>query len=270
MSLLETIFVQPLLNGLLVFYHLFANNLGLSVIGFTVFIRLALVPLTTPSMRSMHKMRELAPELSKLKEKHKKDKTRLMQAQADFYKKKGVNPMAGCLPQIVQLVILIALFQVFIQMLSGNGEIAQKINRLAYPPLQVEGVVNTKFVYLDLARPDTIPVEGLPIPLPGPFLIAAALVQFLSSKMMAPMVAQQKKKAAKTKGQLDDIMASTQQQMIYLFPLLTLVIGFTFASGLVLYWFIFSLFQGVQQYFVSGWGGLTPWVTKIGLVKSNG
>lgn len=267
MTSLEAIFIQPLLNALLVFYHLLFNDLGLAVISLTIFIRLILVPLTTPSLQVMQKMRDLAPELAKIKEKHKNDKTRQMQAQADFYKSRGINPAAGCLPQIIQLVILIALFQVFIRVLSSNGGITEKVNSLAYPPLQVEGTVNTKFLYLDLSKPDTFKLPDIPFPIPGPFLLASALVQLLSSKMIAPAIVKQKKEALKTKGELDDVMASTQQQMVYLFPLITIFIGFNFASGLVLYWFIFSLFQVIQQYFVSGWGGLAPWVRRIGLVQ---
>lgn len=264
---LEAIFIQPLLNGLLVFYHLLFNNLGLAVVALTIFIRLLLLPLTTPSLRAMQKMRDIAPELAKIKEKHKDDKTKQMQAQADFYKSKGINPAAGCLPQIVQLVILIALYRVFFSVLASNGDIVGRINRLAYPPLQVSGVVGTQFLYLDLVKPDVFHFPALPFPVPGPFLLAAALVQFLSSKMVAPAVTKQRKEAAKTKGEMDDVMASTQQQMVYLFPLITIFIGFNFASGLVLYWFIFSLFQVIQQYFVSGWGGLAPWVRRLGLIQ---
>lgn len=268
MNIWDLIFLQPLLNALLVFYHLLFNNLGLAIIALTLFIRIILTPLIIPSLKAMQKMRELAPELAKIKEKHKGDKAKLMQAQADFYKSRGVNPVSGCLPQVVQIIVLIALFQVFIQILSVNGDPINKLNKLAYPALKLETPVNTDFLYLNLTKPDTFRLPGLPFPLPGPLLIAAALIQFLSSKMLSPSVAVQTKAAKKTPGEVDDIMAATQKQMLYLFPLLTIFIGFTFASGLVLYWFIFSLSQSVQQYFVSGWGGLTPWLQKVNLVKS--
>lgn len=267
MNIWDLIFLQPLLNALLVFYHLLFNNLGLAIIALTIFIRIILTPLIIPSLKAMQKMREFAPELAKIKEKHKGDKGKLMQAQADFYKSRGINPVSGCLPQLAQIVVLIALFQVFLQILSNNGTHLDKINRLAYPFLQLENQLDTNFLYLDLAKPDTFRLPGLPFPLPGPLLIAAALIQFLSSKMLAPSVTAQTKAAKKTPGGADDIMAATQKQMLYLFPLLTIFIGFTFASGLVLYWFIFSLSQSVQQYFVSGWGGLTPWLQRMNLVK---
>ncbi|MBI2007102.1 MAG: YidC/Oxa1 family membrane protein insertase [Candidatus Blackburnbacteria bacterium] len=267
MEIWQTFFVQPLLNGLLLFYHLFFNNLGLAIIALTVAIRLVLTPLVLPSMRAMQKMKDYAPELAKLKEKHKGDKTKLMQAQADFYKSKGINPASGCLPQIAQLVVLIALFQVFSQTLYSNGDMVERVNRLAYPALTVKNQPSTGFLLLDLTKPDTFRLPGLPIPLPGLFLVAAALIQLLSSKMMTPAVKKEAAVAKKTPGEMDDIMAATQQQMLYLFPALTIFIGFSFPSGLVLYWLVFSFFQAVQQYMVSGWGGLAPWLRAAGLLK---
>lgn len=261
---------QPIINLLIIFYQLLFDNLGLAIIILTVFIRLVLVPITLPSLRAMQKMKDLAPELKKLKEKHKDDKAKLMQAQADFYREKGINPAAGCLPQIVQLVILIALFQGFITVLSANGDVTEKLNQVLYPAFKLDTPVNTIFFGKDLTRPDVVSVPGLPVPLPGVFLVAAALVQFVSSKMMLPQTEKQKKLAKKTPGQMDDIMTGMQQQMLYLFPLLTIVIGYTFPLGLVLYWATFSLFQVVQQYFVSGWGGLAPWLKRVSLVKSGG
>lgn len=259
---------EPLINLLIVFYHLLFNNLGLAIIALTALIRLALVPLTMPSMRAMQKMRDLAPELARLKKKHAGDRTKLMQAQADFYKEKGVNPAAGCLPQIVQIVVLIALFRGFISVLSVDGDITNKLNEVLYSSLQLGSPVNVDFFGRNLTQPDVIPVGGLPFPLPGFFLLLAAAVQFLSSKMMMPQTEKQKKLAKKTPGEMDDLMSGMQKQMLYMFPLLTIFIGYTFPLGLVLYWGSFSLFQALQQYFISGWGGLTPWAERAGLPLS--
>jgi len=111
-------------------------------------------------------------------------------------------------------------------------------------------------------------LSGLPIPLPGFVLIAAALVQFISSKMMMPVVAQSQALAKKTETKKDDLASSLQTQMVYLFPLMTIFIGYSFPSGLILYWFIFSFSTAVQQYFVSGFGGLEPWLKKLKLLKN--
>jgi len=265
-GLWHTFLYQPLVNGLIFLYRVF-GNLGLAVVTLTLIIRGLLVPLTLSSLKAAKKMRELAPEIEKLKKKYGKDRQKFAQAQMELYRQHGANPAAGCLPQIVQLIVLIALYRAFGQVLQVDGDVIAKLNQVLYPSLQLplETVINTRFFYLNLSHPDVFRLPGLNFSLPGLFLILAALVQFLSSKMMAPAVAASQKKAAKTPEKTDDMATSMQSQMLYMFPLMTILIGYSFPSGLVLYWFIFSLFTAVQQYLVGGWGGLTPWVAKIGI-----
>jgi len=260
---------QPLVNALIFLYQFLFHNLGLALIVLTVAIRLALFPLTRSSMKAASKMRELAPELEKSKKKYGKDKQAYAKAQMELYKQHGANPAAGCLPQIVQLIVLIALYQAFIQVLRVDGDVIQKLNQVLYPQLQLpaETVINTKFLYLDLGTPDVFRLPGIPIPLPGFFLLAAALAQLVYSKMMMPAIAVAKEEAAKTPGMADDMATSMQSQMTYMFPLFTLFIGYSFPSGLVLYWFTFSLLMAVQQYFIAGWGGLEPWLRKLKLKR---
>jgi len=269
MSLWHLILYQPLVNALIFLYNFLFANFGLAIIVLTMIIRSLLIPLTLPSMRAAQKMKELAPEIAKLKKKHANDKQQLAKAQMELYRQHGANPAAGCLPQIIQLIILIALYQAFIRVLRADGDIIARLNQVLYPSLKLaEGtIINTHFAYLDLAKPDVFRLPGLAFPLPGLFLLAAALVQFISSKMMQPAVSQAQKEAAKTEGKVDDLATSMQSQMLYLFPLMTIFIGYSFPSGLILYWFIFSFFTAIQQYLVNGWGGLTPWINKLKIWK---
>ncbi|MFV1917088.1 MAG: YidC/Oxa1 family membrane protein insertase [Patescibacteria group bacterium] len=264
-----TLLVQPLANGLILFYRLLGSDMGLAIIGFSVFLRLILNPLTRPYLESMKKMKEIAPNVEKLKKKHKGNKVKFTQAQADLYKQKGINPGAGCVPYIIQIVILIAFFNVFTKTLSADGDPTTLFNELLYPFLQFgEGqVINTWFLYLDVAVPDTIGIPGLPFGLPGPILILAAAVQFLSAKITAPYERVQEAVAEKTPGAADDITSAMQKSMVFTFPLFTLIIGLNFPSGLALYWLMFSLIQAYQQYRTQGWGGLTPWIERLGLIK---
>jgi len=243
---------QPLLNGLIFFYKIF-GNLGWAIISLTILIRFLLIPLTLPSLRAASKLKEIAPELEKLKKKYANDKQKFAQAQLEIYRKYKINPAAGCLPQIIQLIILIALYQAFAKVLQPDGDIIAKLNEVLYPFLKLPAamVINTRFFYLDLAKPDVFRFSGVSFPLPGFFLLAAALVQFLSSKMMQPAVKIAQKEAKKTPGAQDDLATAMQTQMLYLFPLMTILIGFSFPSGLVLYWLVFSVFTAVQQYFVN-------------------
>jgi len=153
----ELFLYQPLINGLILFYKILFGNLGLAIIGLTLVIRLALLPLTRPALEMAKKMKELAPKLEKLKKKHKNDKQAFAKAQMELYRQNGANPAAGCLPQIIQLLVLIALFQAFRQVLGANGgEAIGKINDVLYSFLKLpaDATLNLKFLHLDLSKPD--------------------------------------------------------------------------------------------------------------------
>jgi len=244
--------------------------MGLAIVGFSLFLRVVLNPLTKPYMESMKRMKEVAPNLEKLKARYVGDKVGLAKAQADLYKEKGVNPGAGCLPYLLQIVVLIAFFNVFTKTLSLGGDLAGSFNHFLYEPLKfAEGaVINTKFLYLDVTKPDIFKLAGVPFGLPGPILLLAAVVQLFSAKMMAPYVAAEKKIAKKTEGAGDDFQVAMQSSTLYTFPLFTIIFGMRFASGLAIYWLLFSASQAYQQYRSSGWGGATPWLKKLGLIKS--
>jgi YidC/Oxa1 family membrane protein insertase len=270
MNIFTVLLTQPLANGLIFFYNLLGSNLGLAIIAFSLFLRWVLNPLTKPYMESMKKMKDFAPQLDKLKKKHKGDKVKFAQAQADFYKEKGVNPGAGCLPYLLQIVVLIAFFNVFTVTLSNGGDPTENFNKLLYEPLKfIQGqTLNTNFLYLDITKPDTLNITGVPFALPGPILFLAALVQLISARVMAPYTRAEEKAAEKTKETSDDFQVMMQKSMSFTFPLFTLLIGLNFPSGLALYWLVFSASQAYQQIKMQGWGGLTPWLERLNLLKS--
>ena len=257
---------QPLINGLILLYRLLGQNLGWAIIGLTIVLRLVLYPLTLPSLKTAQKMKELQPQLEKLKKRHGHDKQALAAAQLQLYRQHGANPAAGCLPWIIQLVVLLALFKAFNQALVADGGVISQLNQLLYLPLRLplDTVFNVNFFYLNLTKPDLI---TLPFAinlgfitfkqLPGLFLIASAVVQFISSKLMMPFSSAAQKIASKTPQKEDDMAVAMQKQMLYLMPLMTLVIGFTFPSGLVLYWLALSLAMLGQQLLVNHQSGKT-------------
>ncbi|MFZ5932811.1 MAG: YidC/Oxa1 family membrane protein insertase [Patescibacteria group bacterium] len=264
MNIFNTILIEPLANGLILFYRLLGGNMGLAIIGFSFALRFLLNPLTKPYLESMKRMKEFEPQLARLKERHKDDRKKLLEAQTEFYRQKGINPGGGCLPYFFQIVILIALFNVFTRVLAPNGDVATKFNELLYSPLKFRQgeTINTQFLYLDVTQPDAIRLPFSPFPLPGPILILAAILQFASARMMTPYQKLEEKLSKKTPGSADDMQVAMQKSMTYTFPLFTLIIGLSFPSGLALYWLLFSFWQLVQQYKTSGWGGLTPFVSK--------
>jgi len=156
--------------------------------------------------------------------------------------------------------------------LRANGpQMIVRLNEILYPSLKLpaETTINLRFFYLNLARPDVLFLPSyFPFRVvPGVFLFFAALTQFLTSKMMSPPLKTAQALAKKTPGKEDDLATLMQQQALYLFPLMTIFIGLTFPSGLVLYWLVFSVFQMGQQYLTGGWGGLEPWLKKLRLIK---
>ncbi len=264
-NLWNLLLFHPLLNALIGLARL-TGDLGWSIILLTIGLRLVMTPLVIPSLKSSKKMQDLAPELAALKTKFKDNKQGLVAAQAELYKKNGLNPAAGCLPQIIQILVLIALFNAFNTVLKPNGQsLVDHLNPILYSinKLPSDFHLSTSFYGLELTKPDLIRLPGLPVPLPGIFVLASALIQFASSKMMMPEAKVTAKVASKTPEDTDDIMAATQTQMLYMFPLMTILFGYQFQFGLVLYWLIFSAVSVVQQYFASGWGGLTPFIKKI-------
>ena len=269
MNIFQVLLVQPLANGLMLFYRILGQNLGVAILGFSLFLIFILRPLTKPYLNSMKKIKELEPEVSKLKKKYLGDKMGFSKAQADLYKERKINPAAGCLPYLLQFAVLIALFNVFTTALAGDGNAMVKVNRLLYPALRFDQnqVLNTKFLYLDVSKPDTFNLPGIPFGLPGLFLILATIAQFLSVKITTPYISVEQKVAKSTKSDTDDMQVSMQKSMIYTLPLMTLFFGLSFPSGLALYWLVFSIVSVWQQVSMSGWGSLTPFVTRLGLMK---
>jgi YidC/Oxa1 family membrane protein insertase len=214
----NTLLIEPLTNLLLWFYYNLDANMGFAIIGLTLFLRTLLIPLNIPSIKASIKQKKLAPELEKLKKQYGKDKAGYAKAQMALMKRHGVNPIAGCLPQIPQLLILFAMYRVFLDVLGGDS-------------------INTKFLYLDLGLPD--PYVILPL--------LAGAGQFLTTKLMMPGVKKGEKIAEETSDKKDDLAYNMQKQSLYLFPIMTVVIGYKLPSGLALYWMITTVFSLIQQ-----------------------
>ncbi len=225
------------------------GSLGVAIIIFTLLVRSILLPLTLPSLRAQKKMKELQPEISKLKKKYGKDKQALQKAQMELYKKYNVNPLAGCIPQLVQIGFLILLYRAMIVFLGQES---------------IEGVViDLSFLWLNLANPDSLYI--LPV--------LAGLSQFVLSLMIAPGAEKDdvvpnssKKKAVQKANEKEEdfaeMAASMQQQMLYIMPVMTAIIALRFPSGLALYWVVTTVFSVVQQWFISGPGGLVVYAQR--------
>ncbi len=245
--------VHPLLSLLVLAYDLL-GDFGFAVVIVTIGIRLALYPLYVTQIRSQRAMQELAPALNELKRKYGKDRQKLTEEQMKLYKEHGYNPASGCLPLLLQMPILFAMYAAFIQAPTFTGEQLHGI-LLPFVPVPV-GPTD----HLDMTA-HWLPwiTEGLQHPDPLHVLpIAAGAAQLFASVMAMP-----RKQVVSA-----DPQQRMFQSMAYYFPLMTVVFAWGFASGLAVYWIASTLFQVGQQYFVTGWGQLPRWLPFLASVPT--
>lgn len=235
----------------LLLYNLLFHNLGLTIIVIGILSRVVVWPLTQANLRYTKRMQAVKPQLDELKRKHGTDRKRHSEEQMKLFKAEGINPAAGCLPLVVQIAVVFFIYKVIEQLIHQN--------------------VNTGFLYLDLAFPDTFKVGGVPFGLPGALVLLTAVATLVQTKMMLPLPVkinkEDKPKEKEEKQDVADAMVSAQSQMIFLSPLLIAYFGTTFPAGLSLYWLVTTLLAIWQQYLIGGWGGLNPWLKSLKLVK---
>jgi YidC/Oxa1 family membrane protein insertase len=241
-ELWNTIIFQPLLNLLLFLSALIGRNFGLSVIVFTVLVRVVTLPLTMQQMRSAKKSQEIQPKLAELQQKYKGDKEKLAQEQMKLYKEAGINPL-GCVgPMLIQLPIWFGLYQSITAALPQNPLQLLNLAKHIYSRFPIlAGLLpssliplNPSFLWLNLGRPD--PYYIIPI-----LTVATMWVQ---QKMMSPQNADPQQQA----------MSKSMELMM---PLMFGWITINLASGLGLYFVATNSVGIIQQYFTSGWGALT-------------
>ena len=209
---------------------------GVAIVLLTILIKLILSPVLqyqlATSRRVQAEQRRIAPQLSALRKKYKKDPQRLNQETLALYKEHGINPLAqmsGCLPALLQSPILIALFYVI---------------RDAHTSLHIH---DFKFLGISLDHTALQPGQFVALAILLPIL--AGLTTFVQTKMMTPpgaMAAQ------------DPTQAAMTQNMTMIMPVFIAIISLQFAAALAVYWVVSNLFSIGQQYFITGWGSLSP------------
>lgn len=191
---------------------------GAAIVALTVLLSLLFYPLTWTSFRTMKKMEMLQPEIKALQERYRSDPKRLNEEVMKAYRKHRVNPLAGCLPLLLQMPLFIALYQV----LSRSPELR-----------------GAKFLLIkDLSAPDAI------LPLPAVLPLIGSAVNILPLAMAGMMFLQQRMSAA-SKAVTEE--QRIQQRVFGFMPLLFGVMFYTLPSGLVLYWLLNTTLVVLQQ-----------------------
>jgi YidC/Oxa1 family membrane protein insertase len=206
--------------SLLKFFYSFIPNYGIVIILFSILVKIVVYPLTKKSYKSMKEMSRVQPLLAELKEKHKSDPQRLQKETMKLYKEHGINPLGGCLPMLLQLPLLGALFIVFRSTIQLRGA--------TFIPGWID----------DLSRADTIFTLPFSLPMYGdqfnilPILMAGSMI--IQSKMT--------------------MQDPKQKAMVYIMPIFMLLIFNQFPSGLNLYYTLFNVFTIIQQKFTDNKG----------------
>ena len=232
MGLFHTLVYEPLYNTLIAFYTLVpGEDFGVAIIFTTLLIKFLFIPLSRKQIVAQKKMQEIQPELKALQAKHKDDKEKQTRALMEFYKKNKINPLAGCLPLIVQFIFLLAMYRVIINV-SEAGFIVNPADLYSF--IANPGAIQHYFLGLvDLTAKNNYILA---------FLSAAA--QYYQMKML---IANQPAPAQAASGDRPDFAAIMNKQMLYMAPALAFFFGTLFPAALALYWLVSTLFMIGQQ-----------------------
>jgi len=224
---------QPLFNALMLLYwYLPGRDLGLAIIALTLLIKLALHPSSKKALRSQKALAELQPKIKTLQAQHSNDKERQMKEVFELYQREKVSPASGCLPLLVQLPILIALYQVFIKGFSPGI-----LEQYLYDFMPRIGPVSEKiFGLINLAGNKFS--WGLAI-----LVVLSGVLQFWQTKMTMAKSGRQPIGGVGVK----DFAATMQKQMMYFLPIITMIIVWQFGAVIGVYWVASTLFTIIEQ-----------------------
>ena len=259
---------QAMFIILVAFYDIFTAiglpaAIGWAIVMLTLIVRALVIPLVRKQLVSQRRMQLLQPEMKEIQRRYKGDAMKTREAQQALYKERGINPLAGCFPLLLQMPLLFIMYSVISHGLTS------------YDPTAMVMVFGHQVVPLDCVNPPGGPPDpalgsciNTIIPLPGGatinvglpstiFAIAgfgisilaiiSALLQLVQSRMMLPVVSGD-----------DDPNTKVQRQTMLLLPLISIVYGGFLPAGLFIYWITATIFGIVQQYLIVGWGGMFP------------
>lgn len=231
----NTIFFEPLLNALVWLVNIMpGGSIALAVIVMTVVIKLLLSPLQARAIRSQILQKKLQPEVTKIREQYKDPREQSQKLMA-LYRERKASPFSGCLPMLIQLPIILALYQVFLRGLEFDPE-------FLYKAIQVPETITRTFFTLDLTESSII------------FAALAAIAQFLqlwfSPAMQNNEVSNNKEvstDAHKKPSFAEHLGKNMQKQMKFMMPVLIFVFGMAIPAAVCLYWVVNNIFTLLQE-----------------------
>jgi YidC/Oxa1 family membrane protein insertase len=248
-NLFDLIIVNPFTNALLLIYA-FVGNFGISIILFTILIKLLTHPIMAQQIKSSTAMQELmaSDEWIKIQEKYKGDKEKLASEQMRIYSERGVSPFSSCLPTLIQFPILIGFYQSIVRAIGATPLQLLSLVRGIYPQLELITPnaslsslipIHSHFLWMDLGRPEGITLSFLPFAIPV-LAIIVGLTTYVQTKL-----------TIQPSANPNDQSAQMNKMMGLYMPLLLFYFALNFASGLAIY-FIASNLAGIAQYAALG------------------
>ena len=224
-TLYTEILYRPLFNAVVFLYDILpGHDFGFAIIALTTIIRIMFFPLSIKTVRSQKAMSLLNPKLQEIKQKFKNDKSAQSVETMKLYKENNINPLAGCLPLLIQLPILIGLYQAFIAGLKPENL------SMLYGFVSNPGVVNKiSFGFIDIT-------SKMPL-----LAIFAGAAQFFQAWVT---------KAQNQGSSPNKEMAALNSQMLYFFPVMIIVIGWNLPAGLIVYWITTTVFSVLEQLYI--------------------
>lgn len=224
-SFWEFFLYKPFLNALAVFLNIIPGaNLGVAVILLTILVKTILFPLSQKFIEGQVKMKNLEPEIKKIKE---SGATKEEQAKRtfDLYRENKANPFSGCLIMLIQIPIIFALYYVFYKGISNESFSAN-----LYSFIKIPENVNNYFFWIDITKKSIV------------FAILAGISQLIQARLMP-------KQGATNSGNSfqDSFSKSMQLQMQYVFPVLITFFAYSISGAIAIYWTISNIFSIAQQ-----------------------
>jgi len=232
-EIFHSLIYQPLYNVLIFLYNVIpGQDFGIAIVVFTILLRALLIPIYRKQIESQKRLQEIQPKIKEIQQKYKNDKEKQTKELMEFYKKNKTNPFSGCLPLVVQMIFLIAIYRILINISNAGFMVNQEE---LYSFISSPETIKHFFLgIIDLTRPSIV------------LAVLAAAAQYYQTKMISKKQVNKAKDSSKP-----DFSQIMSKQMLYLGPLLTLFIGIKFAAGLALYWLASTLFMIVQQIYIA-------------------
>jgi YidC/Oxa1 family membrane protein insertase len=234
--------IVPFTNVLVLIYSVLAQNFGLAIIVFTLLVRLITYPFNASQMKSAKAMQELQsnPKWKQIQEKYKgkENREKLAQEQMKLYQELGINPFGACLPTLIQLPLIIAMYWAITRALAATPlQLLSFARGLSWVPNVADLIpLNSHFLWMDLGQPERLYLDFLPIGIPV-LAIIVLVTSYIQTKMMTP-------------SNPNDQSAQMGKAMNLYMPILMAYISYIYSAGLALY-FVTTNVLSIAQYYIT-------------------